>query len=332
MLTQAVRQMFSSASTPAAVRQARQGSQGPSIPIQHFNFQFDKNDLDSRFYFRTVLGSAYWQALSIFLTYGEDLVIETARFHRDLLTDPVLKQRVTSLIGQEAIHSKIHNEWNEILKDNRFPVTLYRFLADQVFERIFLKFPQPMKLSLMAAIEHFTAVIAQHMMVNNDTSIVSMMDNPETRTEDSKTMALWMWHMLEESEHKDIAYDVYQVLSGNYWLRVFGFVLALVTIVGLVSLGGVMLPYLRSPRHLISLKYYKDVKTSLKLLVGRKYGVFGSNWGHVFDYLRRDFHPNDHDTTEYLEYYKKYLLDPEDGLLTPYFVKEFTPPLRASVA
>jgi predicted metal-dependent hydrolase len=41
-----------------------------------------------------------------FLTYGEELVIETARHHRDQIQDPVLKQRLTSLIGQEAIHSK----------------------------------------------------------------------------------------------------------------------------------------------------------------------------------------------------------------------------------
>ncbi|NIV37511.1 MAG: metal-dependent hydrolase, partial [Anaerolineae bacterium] len=61
------------------------------------------------------LASAYFEALSIFLTFGEDLVIETARHHRDLLEDPYLKQRVTSLIGQEAIHSKVHEEWNDVL-------------------------------------------------------------------------------------------------------------------------------------------------------------------------------------------------------------------------
>ena len=42
-------------------------------------------------------------------------------------------------------------------------------------------------------------------------------------TDDAKSRALWMWHMLEESEHKDIAYDVYQVLNGNYPLRATGF-------------------------------------------------------------------------------------------------------------
>jgi predicted metal-dependent hydrolase len=36
-----------------------------------------------------------------------------------------------------------------------------------------------------------------------------------------------------------------------------------------------------------------------------------------FDYLRPDFHPNDHDTSEYLEYYKDKLLK-EGGAIAPY--------------
>ncbi|MEW4937003.1 metal-dependent hydrolase, partial [Acinetobacter baumannii] len=54
----------------------------------------------------------------------------------------------------------------------------------------------------------------------------------------------------------------------------------------------------------------------------------GSTIGQIFDYLRPDFHPNDHDTSEYLEYYKDKLLK-EGGAIAPYFVKEFTPPVRA---
>ena len=61
----------------------------------------------------------------------------------------------------------------------------------------------------------------------------------------------------------------------------------------------------------------------------KKWG-FGSSLGHIFDYLRQDFHPNDHDTTTLLEHYKKELLDTETGTLTPFFVKEFTPPIRLS--
>lgn len=77
----------------------------PRIPIRHMDFKFDNKNIDSTFYKNTTFASAYFHALSIFLTFGEDLVIDTARHHRQFLKDEDLKVRVTALIGQEAIHS-----------------------------------------------------------------------------------------------------------------------------------------------------------------------------------------------------------------------------------
>jgi hypothetical protein len=60
-------------------------------------------------------------------------------------------------------------------------------------------------------------------------------------------------------------------------------------------------------------------------------GVFGSTMPHIFDYFRRDFPPQRprHQRIP-LAYYKEKLLHPETGVLTPFFVKEFTPPVRAA--
>ena len=294
--------------------------QTPVVPIRHFKFNFTPEELDVKFFMQKEWGTAYFAALSIFLTYGEDLVIETARYHRDQIKDPVLKQRLTSLIGQEAIHSKVHNEYNEIMIPNHIPVRLYRFLAEQVFNHTLLKFPQPLKLSMMAGIEHFTAVFAEYAMTH---------ENIFNHSIDDKTRALWLWHMLEESEHKDIAYDTYQVLSANYPLRITGFFIALIILGVGVGAGALFLPFLRRPLNVISLSFWKEGKGSWDLLFGLENGVFGSSLGHIFDYLRRDFHPNDHDTTVHLEYYKEKLLNPENGLLAQYFVKEFIPALRS---
>lgn len=118
-----------------------------SIPIRHLNIGFEGKEIDVEFYMNNQFATMFFATLSVFLTYGEDLVIETARHHREFIQDPVLKQRVTSLIGQEAIHSKLHNEYNDALKDVEYPVDLYRFLGENFFKYVFLKFPQPLKLS-----------------------------------------------------------------------------------------------------------------------------------------------------------------------------------------
>lgn len=308
--------------TTATIREpAPKSTLKPSrVPIRHMAFQFDASELDDTFYQNTELASAYFEALSIFLTFGEDLVIDTARHHRQFVKDPELKRLVTALIGQEAIHSRMHNEFNDVLAEHRFPVSFYRFLADKVFEYGFKKLSNRMQLSLMAGIEHFTAVLSEYMMKNEAIFYAS---------DDEKQRALWMWHMLEESEHKDIAYDVFQELSGDYALRMRGFALAAFTILFLVPLGGSLIPIIRKPSNLVSPRYWKDVKRSLALIAGPKQGVYGSTFGHILDYTRRDFHPNDHDTSAYLEYYKEKLLHPETGLLTPYLTREFTPGLRA---
>ena len=294
--------------------------QSPIIPIRHMKFDFDPKLLDPKFYMNAELASAYFASLSIFLTRGEDLVIDTARYHRDFITDPLLKQRVTSLIGQEAIHSKMHEELNDAFLELDLPVKLFRFLAGYVFEYGFERLPQPMKLSLMAAIEHFTAVLAEYMMNHEEIFF---------RSQDEKQRAIWMWHMLEESEHKDIAFDVYQTLSHNYALRIAGFFPALITILMLISAASILVPFYRKPSNLVSLKYWKEIPYNFRLIFALKDGVYGSTLGHIFDYLRPDFHPNDHDTSEFLAYYKEKLLNPETGVLTPYMTKEFYPALRS---
>jgi uncharacterized protein len=295
-------------------------NQTPIIPIRHMKFDFDPEKLDHKFYMDAELASAYFASLSIFLTRGEDLVIDTARYHRDFITDPLLKQRVTSLIGQEAIHSKMHEELNEAYLIRDLPVKLFRTWAGWAFEYGFERLPQPMKLSLMAGIEHFTAVLAEYMMNHEEIFF---------RSQDEKQRAIWMWHMLEESEHKDIAFDVFQELSNSYLLRIAGFFPALITILVLISAASFLVPFYRNPKNLISLRYWADIPYNFRLIFGLKDGVYGSSFKHIFDYLRPDFHPNDHDTSEFLEYYKEKLLNPETGILTPYLTKEFYPALRS---
>lgn len=315
-LIRPIKRIFTKVFTATQFNAEKQSS---IIPIRHMKFDFEADQLDHRFYMQAELASAYFASLSIFLTYGEDLVIDTARYHRNFLTDPLLKQRVTALIGQEALHSKLHEELNDAYLQKDLPVKLFRTWAGWAFDYGFNRLPQPMKLSLMAGIEHFTAVLAEYMM-NHEQVFFS--------SQDEKQRAIWMWHMLEESEHKDIAYDVFQALSNNYALRVAGFFPALITILVLISAASLLVPFYRKPKNLVSWHYWKEMPRSFQLIFGLKDGVYGSSWKHIFDYLRPSFHPNDYDTSEFLAYYKERLLQADHGVLAPYFVREFIPALN----
>ena len=39
---------------------------------------------------------------------------------------------------------------------------------------------------------------------------------------DPTVTSLVLWHMVEETEHKSVAHDVYQAVCGRYWLRLAG--------------------------------------------------------------------------------------------------------------
>ena len=110
--------------------------------------------------------------------------------------------------------------------------------------------------------------------------------------------SIFLWHALEESEHKAVAFDVYKAVGGKQFTRVwtmnfFRFVFPIVVT------GMVLLSLLRDKAT------YKRgaLRASWKHL--RSAGLLTSaTWQRLKDYNRRDFHPFDHDTTELEAYWR----------------------------
>ena len=75
------------------------------------------------------------------------------------------------------------------------------------------------QLAMTCALEHFTAMMAELLLNNED--MRELMD-PEVRR-------LLVWHALEETEHKAVAFDVYLATGGSYRTRI---VAMLITTVG----------------------------------------------------------------------------------------------------
>lgn len=139
--------------------------------------------------------------------------------------DEKLKQDAKIFIRQEAIHSQAHKDSIEeyLLRygvdvENQYKrvVGLFdRLLADKplgfnlpkVWQRPWLN----ARVGLVAAAEHFTAAIGQYVLTRSDW---------QARGGDPVVSDLFTWHSAEEVEHRTVAYDVYQHISGSYLLRV----------------------------------------------------------------------------------------------------------------
>src|SRR5690606_34332316 len=89
--------------------------------------------------------------------------------------------------------------------------------------------PKSFALSGTIALEHFTALLAD-----------SVLREPRVSAgAEPHYAAIWRWHALEETEHKAVAFDVWEAVMGRgiraYALRSLGLVLATIIFWGLVT-------------------------------------------------------------------------------------------------
>ncbi|KAF0809041.1 hypothetical protein A167_02251 [Alcanivorax sp. S71-1-4] len=156
--------------------------------------------------------SHFLNALSLTFPDGERFFVDAVRAFRDTVKDPERQKEISGFIGQEAMHSLEHDTFNKMLAAQGYQEQaeggqkLARYLIKQGRERLSAK----KQLAATAALEHITAILANRLL--KDPALLESMD-PAVRD-------LWMWHAIEEIEHKAVAFDLYQDVSGDYRLRV----------------------------------------------------------------------------------------------------------------
>ena len=238
--------------------------------------------------------------LSAVFPEGEDFFVRSVRNYRDRITDPELKSQVAGFIGQEAMHGREHRAFNARLGRLGYPTRLVdraTGLGLRFGERVL---PKPVQLAITAALEHYTATLAEVLLT--DPEARDLLDIEEVRS-------LFLWHALEESEHKAVAFDVYQAVSGNH--RVRAWVMNAVTLGFLVGIGfaaaisAITDPAARDPRRLVR---------SLRALRGSPW-LTKDVRRRIRAYNRRDFHPDDYDNAELTAEWRERLFGPA-GTLT----------------
>ncbi len=238
-------------------------------------------------------------ALSSVFPDGEDFFVRSVRNFRDQITDPELKRQVAGFIGQEAMHGREHRAFNDRLDELGYPAKKVERLTKwglEMRERILSK---KSNLAATAALEHFTATLAELVLSSQETR--DMFGNEEVRN-------LFLWHALEESEHKAVAFDVYKAVGGGERLRTvtmnlltFGFIAGMTLQVAL-SLLGDRDTYRRG-------KLRQSWKRFRRSPIMRR-----ELWDQLRDYNRPDFHPDDRDTTELVEHWRAQLFGAEGTL------------------
>ncbi|PRG82054.1 metal-dependent hydrolase [Burkholderia multivorans] len=232
----------------------------------------------------------FFNALSLLFPAGERFFMDSVRHYRDRIDDPVLKRQVLGFIGQEAMHTREHVEYNELMQANRLPA---RKLDRRVWKVLgFMKrvLPHSVQLAHTVAAEHYTAMLADWIL-RDPTRLDGSVDGYRQ---------MWIWHALEETEHKAVSFDVWNSVMApglrRYLIRIGVYLVTTLTFWPTVFLMHVTLLWRdRAAPHPL-----RGLLRTIAFLYGPRYGLFPRIAGEWLSYFRPAFHPWDHDNRHHL--------------------------------
>ncbi len=254
------------------------------IPRRNVDVPFDPNAIPEDWCRNNPFLTTHLAALSLLFPEGEKFFVDAVKKHKDRITDLELQREVIGFIGQEAMHGKEHRAFNELLAASGMTSSAKREAGLKRLLGLVRKvLPARGQLAATCALEHFTAILAELLLTDP-----TMRDDlhPSVR-------ALWVWHALEETEHKAVAYDVYQHTGGGYLVR--SSIMVATTIIFFAELAWVHASFARD-RGILWKPWKWRGLTRLWLRKGHVWRTLAA----YFSYFKPSFHPDDRDTGKLL--------------------------------
>lgn len=267
------------------------------VPREQLDFGLD-GEIPRHWFGGDAFKTRLFDAMSTMFPEGERFFINCVRDYRALITDPQLQEDVRRFIRQEAQHTRVHRQYNALLKQQGIDIDALEgdngFRLDR-FRRVL---PKSFTLAMTAAAEHLTAIMA-HGFFERDEAFAEA---------DPRLHAVYLWHGVEEIEHKGVAFDVmHDVAHVGYVQRVAAMALLTVFFPHRIWLAmDQMLEvdgYSRAQRVALAFK-------ALGWMLAPRTGLLTPMLGHYFAYYRPGFHPWRHGS---MQRYREWLARFEAG-------------------
>lgn len=277
---------------------------GASFPVRRMNFDF--NDVPEYWMNGSAGLTHFMTALSALFPAGEKFFIDSVRavrYHPSIKDDEALQKEISAFIGQEAMHTQEHVNFNASAQKFGHDVEALEKFTDTAIQtaiQAFVKIVKPfgltkemVDLTATTALEHFTATIASQLLVNKH--IQELMTDETMST-------MWYWHAIEENEHKAVAFDVYEGVFGKgvkaYALRTSSLVFAM-TLIFLIQ-SSFVLRLLKQDKKL----NLDELSVIYKYAYSPSKGIITGMAKEMLAYFKPGFHPNDLDTVGLLKTWK----------------------------
>ncbi len=273
------------AKSPVSIHQ-----KGSSFPVRRMDFEFE--GFNRHFLDNDPACSHVWIAFQAYFPEGEQFFVDAVRDAKKWVKDEALLREISAFIGQEAMHGKEHQQANAELR--RQGVNVYGWDARTRWARKKLNTLLSVKARLAgtAAVEHYTAVVAEHLLKRDD--FHRMINDPLLRN-------LIYWHAMEESEHRAVAFDTHKAIGGKYWQRAVA-----MTVVSL-GIGPVVLAaMIDCMKQDGELKNWRSWLKCTNVYFGRM-GFFRKMIPDLLAFYRPGFHPMQTDVAEPMRIWKQRL-------------------------
>lgn len=277
---------------------------GASFPVRRMGFEFDQVP---EYWMQGSAGLTHFMtALSALFPAGEKFFIDSVRavrYHPAIKDNQELQKEISAFIGQEAMHTQEHVGFNASAQKYGHDVERLDRYTDKVIQgarKVFAGVGKPfgitqemVDLTATTALEHFTATIATQLLRNSH--IQELMSDDTMKT-------MWLWHAIEENEHKAVAYDVFEGVFGQgtkaYLLRTSSLIAAMLTL--FVVQNYFLFRLLKEDKQL----NLEAFKTIYSYAYSPSKGIITGMGREMLAYFRPGFHPNDLDTVSLLDTWK----------------------------
>lgn len=272
----------------------------PRLPIFRRNVKITFNpDVSKGWAGRARDSEHLLNTMSLFFPDGEKFFIESVRYYKNRIKDPVLLDQVERFIYQEAMHIKEHARCNRFIRDGEPHADKVEWVGRTMLNVSRRIYPRCTQLAITCAMEHFTAMAADTLLRRQQTFI----NNSEP-----SYAQLWLWHAVEETEHKAVCFDVYRYICGNglisYLNRIFCMLLvsltiSLATLIGMIFMKSKKTQAVkRNPLSLFRKLYASICKI-------RRISNECIPIDLYFSYFNYSFHPWNHDNSRFIEEWKE---------------------------
>lgn len=236
--------------------------------------------------------------LHLLLPAGERWFVQVYKQALPLIRDEGLLDDVKGFMAQESWHSRAHSSVLDHLAAQGVDCTPYTRDVEWLFNKLLGDTPLGMRrmprwlkrrwllrrLAIIAAIEHFTAVLGVWILE------AGALDRAGA---DATMMDLLRWHGAEEVEHRHVAFDLFKHAGGSYLSGVLAMLVVAPVMLGL---------WFRGVRFFMRADRTVTAKPSWRAFfrAGRR-GLIPSTgilFGAVPRFLRRDYHPSQEGSTE----------------------------------